>query len=533
MSSVESVSISMHTTCSTPHPHILYIIKVFRDDNTIHEVIKRYSEFVELREQLGGSFPFPPKRSVSCAIVPATWVDDGLIQERKAGLQMYLTAIIHDLALNKRREFIDFLSPAVEMDDKRPRSGHEMISNGAFASKVANEPDSSTKYIAASYYPSWSSDSFPPHTIDFSKFDVLFFAFVTPNGVAGISWDDGSQDTLKKLVSSAHGSGSATKIVLSVGGWGGSHWYSQAMSTSTNRTKLVNNLVEVVKSYGLDGIDIDWEYPNAPGAGNPHSSADAANFLEFLKSLRKELGPSRIISAAVTQLTWLGENGSPLKDVSEYAKYMTYVNVMNYDVFSSSSHPGPNAPLGDSCGTSTQPQANAVAALSQWTKAGMPVSKILLGLPLYGYVSKSTDKKLTGSSIPTSIKPRFPAGMHRRTTTKGPTKTEPARGDLSSMWGQQISFAELITAGALVKNPDGTYGAANGYTMDWDNCSDTPFIYNTERTTVVTYDDTYSIESKTKFAKKSGMAGCFTWSMDQDDGVALHDVILANLKGRV
>ena len=44
MSSVESVSISMHTTCSTPHPHILYIIKVFRDDDTVHEVIKRYSE---------------------------------------------------------------------------------------------------------------------------------------------------------------------------------------------------------------------------------------------------------------------------------------------------------------------------------------------------------------------------------------------------------------------------------------------------------------------------------------------------------
>ncbi|KAF9033206.1 hypothetical protein BJ165DRAFT_1598876 [Panaeolus papilionaceus] len=47
--------------------------------------------------------------------------------------------------------------------------------------------------------------------------------------------------------------------------------------------------------------------------------------------------------------------------------------------------------------------------------------------------------------------------------------------------------------------------------------------------TVVTYDDTYSIASKTQYAKQAGMGGCFTWSMDQDDGYALHDVMLHNL----
>ncbi|KAF8181050.1 glycoside hydrolase family 18 protein [Pholiota molesta] len=527
---IEAVSISRHTTSSTPHPHILYIIKVFREDHTAHEVVRRYSEFAELRAQLGGSFPFPSKRSVASSLVPAAWVDDALITERKVGLEMYLTDLIHDLVLSKRREFLQFLAPPkAEGGIECTGPGPQMVSRGAVASKTVRAPDGATKYIAASYYPSWSSDALPPHTIDYSKFDVLFFAFVTPNGVAGISWDSGSQDTLKKLVSSARSSGSATKIVLSVGGWSGSHWYSQAMSTSTNRTKLINTMVEAVNSYGLDGIDIDWEYPNAPGAGNPHSSADAANFLSFLKELRNELGSSRIISAAVTQLPWLGENGAPLKDVSEYAKYMTYVNVMNYDVFSSSAHPGPNAPLADYCGTSTQPQANAQAALSQWAKAGMPASKTLLGLPLYGYVSKSTDKKLTGSSVPASIRPRLSAGMHQR-YSRSPAKKAPAMGDLSSMWGQQIPFTQLITSGALVKKADGNYGASNGYTMGWDNCSDTPFIYNTERTTVVSYDDTYSIESKTKFAKKSGMAGCFTWSMDQDDGIVLHNVILANLK---
>ncbi len=49
----------------------------------------------------------------------------------------------------------------------------------------------------------------------------------------------------------------------------------------------------------------------------------------------------------------------------------------------------------------------------------------------------------------------------------------------------------------------------------WDDCSDTPFLYNASRKTVVTYDDTWSLGDKALFAKQNGMAGCFTWSLDQ------------------
>lgn len=78
-------------------------------------------------------------------------------------------------------------------------------------------------------------------------------------------------------MSAARQSGHGTKIVLSVGkslscnryheillnicafsprlgGWSGCHWYSQAMSTASNRAKLVNNLMEAVNTYGLDGM---------------------------------------------------------------------------------------------------------------------------------------------------------------------------------------------------------------------------------------------------------------------------------------
>ncbi len=83
-------------------------------------------------------------------------------------------------------------------------------------------------------------------------------------------------------------------------------------------------------SYGvLTFVACGQEYPNESGAGNPHSSSDAANLLSFFKSLRSALGSSKIISAGVTQLPWTGSNGQPLTDVSAYASVMTYANIMS------------------------------------------------------------------------------------------------------------------------------------------------------------------------------------------------------------
>lgn len=54
--------------------------------------------------------------------------------------------------------------------------------------------------------------------------------------------------------------GCSPTVVLNLilGGWGGSYWFSQAVSSSANRSTFVNAAVSAVNTYGLDGIDIDW-----------------------------------------------------------------------------------------------------------------------------------------------------------------------------------------------------------------------------------------------------------------------------------
>ncbi|THU94230.1 glycoside hydrolase [Dendrothele bispora CBS 962.96] len=297
------------------------------------------------------------------------------------------------------------------------------------------------------------------------------------------------------------------------------------------------------------GLFPDFEFPGPDEARldpvlcrQPHFPSDAANLLTFLTSLRSALGSSRIISAAVPHLPWLGSNGQPLTNISAYAAQMTYINIMNYDVWGASSNPGPNAPLGNLCGTSSQPTASAQAALSQWTAAGAPASKLLLGLPLYGYVSNSTKTKLTGSFAPSndmvliqkedSQGKNFLNGAHPREQT---VQQQAANADLRSWSGQQILFNAIVSSGALVKlmvKVEGSLWVRDLFSffalnlvitslLAWDDCSDTPFLFNTAQSTVVTYDDTFSLGDKATFARQNGMAGCFTWSLDQYDGVTL------------
>jgi len=532
-----------HTTASTPRPHILYTFEV-DTDGKIDIVKKRYSEFAALSTALGvTNLELPPKRVLSTTFIPSAWVDDTLIAERKEGLKTYLTALLADPKYRDNGTLKQFLVPTL-LASPRQFSLEDALPS-TLSRKQAQALDVSTAattFIAAAYYPDWSADAFPPEGLDYSKFDILNFAFAVPNSSSTLTWDSGSQAILQRLVTSAKNSGKGTKIVLSVGGWGGSTYFHQACSSAANRSTFVSALSSAVTTYKLDGIDIDWEYPNNAGAGNPFGSADAANLLSLLTSLRSALGTSKIISAAVTDLPWIGSNGNPISDMSAYAAQMTYANLMNYDIFGDwSPEPGPNAPLGNLCGTSSQPQYSAEAAFAQWTAAKFPANKLLLGLPLYGYVLDSTKMVLTGSFVdPANDFSTAAAEQPIRGANKRPTHvaaapaadkvgTAAAQTNLQSWWGQQIPFGSLVSSGALVKQSDGTYGQGGGFTEGWDNCSDTPFLFNTSQSTVVSYDDTFSLADKASFAKSKGMAGCFTWSLDQDDGTTLQNAIRAAL----
>lgn len=65
----------------------------------------------------------------------------------------------------------------------------------------------------------------------------------------------------------------------------------------------------------------------SPGC-NKRRPEDAANLLAFLKTLRSVLGHEKVITAAVSTEGFLGPDGQPLSDFSDYGKYLDYINLM-------------------------------------------------------------------------------------------------------------------------------------------------------------------------------------------------------------
>ena len=226
-----------------------------------------------------------------------------------------------------------------------------------------------------------------------------------PTSAFGLAFtQDNSVALLQRLVKSAHSSNPSKRVKLSIGGWTGSKYFSQAVSTPGNTAIFVNNIKNAVSTYGVDGVDLDWEYPGVQGAGdNAISPSDTANFLNFLQQLRSTLGPSKLITAAVSTSPFYlpsSNSTSATSIFNSFGRVLDYITIMNYDVHDNAgSSPGSNAPLlshGPSC-PSAQDVASAELAIDQWTKAGFPVEKILLGVPSYGYAVTSTATVLGGT----------------------------------------------------------------------------------------------------------------------------------------
>lgn len=80
------------------------------------------------------------------------------------------------------------------------------------------------------------------------------------------------------------------KLLISVGGWSDSQYFSDAAATAARRESFAASCVDFVVEQGLDGVDLDWEYPVSGGAaGTIHRPADKQNFTLLLQELREQL----------------------------------------------------------------------------------------------------------------------------------------------------------------------------------------------------------------------------------------------------
>jgi chitinase len=160
------------------------------------------------------------------------------------------------------------------------------------------------------------------------------------------------------------------KVLLSIGGWG-SGGFSEMAADTALRKAFAADCQRVVQQFGLDGIDIDWEFPTITLAGISASSDDTRNFTLLMADIRKAIGADKLLTLAT-------HTSARFIDFEAINPYIDFVNMMTYEMAAVPKHHSalhPSALSGQMYGT---------LAIDRHIEAGVPPEKLVLGIPFYG-----------------------------------------------------------------------------------------------------------------------------------------------------
>ncbi len=188
--------------------------------------------------------------------------------------------------------------------------------------------------------------------------DVMY-AFILPEADGSLTVP--RPETLKAVVKKAHADG--VRVHASIGGWGTAErlnvtYFEQIAKSPELTRKFIENCVLLARTYNLDGVEIDWEHPNA-------STADL--YEDFML---KVCADTRLPSVSAS-LCGCGTDGTPVSASAAVSDKvidsLDFINVMCYDT-NDADH---------------SPYAFSESSLRYWLGRGAPREKLILGIPLY------------------------------------------------------------------------------------------------------------------------------------------------------
>ncbi|KAF8629670.1 hypothetical protein AX17_005609 [Amanita inopinata Kibby_2008] len=256
------------------------------------------------------------------------------------------------------------------------------------------------------------------------------------------------------------------KVLLSIGGWTYSPQFHPVVVNPSLRSRFVESSIKLLEDYGLDGLDIDYEYPQ--------TDAQARGYVDLLKELRENLDNHAVRKGAdykflLTIAAPCGPDNYKKLYIKEMDKFLNFWNLMAYD-------------FSGSWDTISNHQANlfggpisASEAVNWYISKAVARSKIVLGIPLYG---------------------------RSFTNTKGPGSTFSGIGPGS--WEAGVYDYRALPL-------PGSY-----------NFRDEKFIaswtYDYEKREMVSFDDEQVGKWKGQYIQREGLGGSMFWELSGDKG---------------
>ncbi|OLL23502.1 Chitinase A1 [Neolecta irregularis DAH-3] len=356
--------------------------------------------------------------------------------------------------------------------------------------------------VVIGYWTDWHEKLLSYEKIPFEYLTHIHYAFGTFGADYKVHFF--TKDYLEGLTQSAHAHN--IKVIFSIGGWTDSAFFSPMVADSASRANFVKDCLGFVEKYFIDGIDLDWEHPGRLGDNcNKFDPVnDTSNLLLLLQELRAALPAEKEISLAVGVTPFDGVNG-PLSDVSQFADYIDRLNIMVYDLSGPSWSPktASSAPM--------RGMQSVMSAFEAWTSAGIPVTKLCLGVPFYGRAWTLLD----GDSPSTNgISNEHVKGVVPKGDKEDVPSVDQCAGP-EAVFGGVWNFRNLIAQGILT-GPKYDQ-AISPWKRGYDNYSETAYVWNRLTKQFITYDDPTSLEAKVNYAKSIDSAGIMFWEMSCDD----------------
>ncbi|ENO12738.1 PKD domain-containing protein [Marinobacter nanhaiticus D15-8W] len=300
----------------------------------------------------------------------------------------------------------------------------------------------------------------------YADYDKAYSAADSVDGVAD-TWDTGALrgnfGQLKRLKQMYPD----LKVIWSFGGWTWSRGFGEAAANPQAFAESCYSLVNDSRWEGVfDGIDIDWEYPNACGATCDSSGFNG--YRDLMAALRARFGNQLVTSA-------IGAAESKLRaaDYGGAAQYVDFYMLMTYDYFGAFNPQGPTAPHSPLYNYSGIPTEGFYAdkGIQVMKELGIPADKILLGIGFYGRGWTGVTQSAPGGAAGGAAPGEYEAGINDYKVLKN---TCPSTG---------------VVAGTA-----------------YAHCGNQWWSYDTPAT----------IGGKMDYVKQQGLSGAFFWELSGD-----------------
>lgn len=259
------------------------------------------------------------------------------------------------------------------------------------------------------------------------------------------------------------------KVLLSIGGWTYSANFATPAGTASGRSTFASSAVSLVRNLGLDGLDIDWEYPA--------DATQAQNFVFLLQAVRDALdlygnSLSTPYHFLLTIACPAGPSNYEQLLIAEMNQYIDFWNLMAYNyVWSKSPQTGHQANL-FSANDETTP-FDTLTAVKYYISEGVAPQNIVLGMPIYGRAFDATG----GAGLPF-------IGV-------GPGNWEPGVYDFKSL-------------------------PLNGAKEQYDSKLGASYSYDATKKEFISYDNIAVVNQKAAWIQKMELGGAMWWESSAD-----------------